>query len=208
MAAVVRFLAGLVALVVVCAEPARADWLWFDDSQPGTLRIEANGFTLAPLVIAAGGTDHVLTDDTYNDRDLLLPGARQVRFAGTFSLHNSAAATFSMAEFFLPSAGGTVPGAELVIDGVPEGGGERVSGGFIGIGDPALPYAVPAGARAIVVDPDGTFPFSTQNLSMLVSLANDPAPVSEPAGLGVLGLGLFGLWVARRPNGRIAKFLI
>lgn len=202
-----RFFAGLVAAVIVCAGPARADWLWFDDSQPGTLRIEANGFTRAPLVIEAGGTDHVLTDDTYNDRDLLLPGTTQVRFAGTFSLYNSAAATFSLTEFFLPSAGGTVPGAELVIDGVPEGGGEHISGGFIGIGDPVLPEAVPAGARAIVVNRDGTFPFSTENLSMLVSLSADPARIAEPMGLDVLGLGLFGLWAARGAASECEKWV-
>jgi len=195
--AAVRFLACLAGGIVASAMPARADWLWFDDSEPGALLVQANGFTLAPLLIEAGGTDHVLTNGTYANRDLILPRATSVRFAGTFSLFNSVAATFAFTEFFLPPGGGAVPGAELVLDGAPADGGEQVSGRFIGIGDPALPNAVLAGARAIVVDPDGTFPFSTQNLSMLVSLAGDPAPVAEPAGFGVLGLGLLGLGWAR-----------
>ncbi|MGH7210418.1 MAG: hypothetical protein ACREF1_03030, partial [Acetobacteraceae bacterium] len=120
----VRFLACLAAGAILCAGAARADWLWFDDSLPGVLRIEANGFTFAPLVIDASGTTFVLTDGTYDDRDLLLPGATGVSFAGTFSLYNSVSEAFATTEFFLPSAGGTIPGAEIVLDGVPEDGGE------------------------------------------------------------------------------------
>ncbi len=197
MVAFVRLLVCLVVGVIFNGAGARADWLWFDDSQPGVLRVEANGFTLAPLVIDADGVSSVLTNDTYHDRDLLLPGVTDVSFAGTFSLYNSAAATFAMTTFFLPSAGATVPGAELVLVGMAGDGGEHVSGTFIGAGNPALPMSVPVGARVIVVDHDGTFPFSTQNLSMLVSLGSDPLHVAEPADLGVLGFGLLGLAWAR-----------
>jgi len=207
MVAFVRLLACLAVGAILSVGAARADWLWFDDSQPGVLRVEANGFTLAPLVVDTDGISSVLTNDTYDDRDLLLPGMTGVSFAGTFSLYNAAAATFAMTEFFVPSTGATTPGAELVLDGMAEDGGEHVSGTFIGAGNPALPTSVPAGARVIAVDPDGTFPFSTQNLSILVSLSNGPASVAEPAGLGVLGFGLLGLAWARGRRGRLNPML-
>ncbi|MGA9866471.1 MAG: hypothetical protein WBQ75_08530 [Acetobacteraceae bacterium] len=202
-----RLLACLAAGAILSGGAARADWLWFDDSQPGVLRVEANGFTLAPLVIDAGGVSYVVTNGTYDDRDLLLPGMTDASFAGTFSLYYATAATFTMTEFFLPSVGAAIPGAELVLNGVAEDGGEHVSGTFIGAGNPALPTSVPTGARVIVADLDGTFPFSTQNLSMLVSLSNDPVGAAEPAGLGVLGFALLGLAWARGRRGRLNPML-
>lgn len=175
--------------IVACIGSARADWLWFDDSRPAALRIEANGFTLTPLVVAG----EALTDATYQNRDRTLPRARSVSFAGTFSLYDSAPSTFAWTLFFLPPDGGTAPAAELTISGTPWDAGEHIAGAFIGAGDPALPATVPGDAAAVVTNPDFTFPFHTQNLSMLVSVAR----VGEPAALGLLGMGLAGIVAAR-----------
>lgn len=174
---------------------ARADWLWLDDSQPAALRVEANGFTLAPLLVAG----ETLTDGTYGNRDRILPGTTRVSFVGTFSLYYSAASTFAWTLLFLPPGGGTASAAELLMNGVPAGGGERVTGTFLGLGDPMLPETVPTAAEAVIVDPDSTFPFHTQNLSMLVSVAR----MHEPTGVGLLGMALAGIVAVRcRPHRR------
>lgn len=176
--------------LVACTGTARADWLWLDDTWPAAPRIEANGFTLAPLLVAG----EALTDGTYDNRDRVLPGVTSVSFAGTFSLHNSPASSFAWTLFFLPPGGGPAPSAELVMTGEPADGGEHVAGTFLGKGDPALPEAIAAGAASIIVDPDFTFPFHTQNLSMLVSVAR----ADEPEGIGLLAIGLTAVALRRR----------
>jgi len=166
------------ASLLAAARQAKADYLAFDDSQPGDVTVTANGYLGSPLTLNGSV---VLTNGTFTDQSTTLPKGANITFQGTDSSFSSPS-SFTTTYDIVGNTGGTVPLAELILTGTPTGGpSEQFSGTFIGSDDPNLPPSIPNGADTVTGDPGLIVLGTGQDAVFLVNPA-----VPEPASAAVM----------------------
>jgi hypothetical protein len=190
-----RFVAvSFAAALAVAAGPARADFIQFDDSQPGSITVIANGFLASPLLL-----DHsiVATSNNYVNIFHTLTKGIDITFAGTATFI-SPASNFSETIVYVASLGSIKPIAELELSGTVGGSGvQNLSGTFLGFGDMNLPGAIPAGAIVNSIQADVSVGSSAGQILIQVRTQPQAAAVPEPATIAALLTGLAGLMIVR-----------